>query len=51
MDHDVGRVVAALRAAGMWEDTLLVLASDNGGPVYNNGTAGANNHPLKGANL
>jgi len=43
-----GRIVAALRAEGMFDNTLIICASDNGGPVYLNGTAGANNHPLKG---
>jgi len=32
-DHEIGRVVAALRAAGMLDDTLLVFTSDNG-PVW-----------------
>ena len=30
LDDFVGNVSAALRAAGMWEDTLLILHSDNG---------------------
>ena len=36
---------------GMWNNTLLVFASDNGGPVYNNGTPGASNYPLKGGKM
>lgn len=47
MDDAIGEVVAALKAKGMWDDTLLVFASDNGGPTYFPGSA--NNHPLKGA--
>eukprot|EP00662_Eupelagonemidae_sp_cell21_P052772 gene52772-12330_t len=35
----------------MWGDTLLVFTSDNGGPVYGNGTAGANNWPLRGGKM
>lgn len=45
LDASVRRLVRALRAkAGMWERTLLVFASDNGGPI----TQWANNWPLRG---
>jgi len=33
VDHEIGRVLAALQSAGMLDDTLLVFASDNG-PVW-----------------
>jgi arylsulfatase A-like enzyme len=33
VDHEIGRVLAALDAAGMSKDTLLVFTSDNG-PVW-----------------
>lgn len=39
LDDQVALVVQALRDAGMWENTLLFFASDNGGPIYLNGTA------------
>ena len=45
MDEVVGKLVAALKANGLWANSLLVFASDNGGPIYN--PAGANNWPLK----
>jgi len=32
LDHEIGRVVAALDARGMRENTLIVFHSDNGGP-------------------
>lgn len=32
----------------MWDETLFVFSSDNGGPISDNGTSGANNWPLKG---
>ena len=44
MDAGVGRVEEALRRAGMWQDTLLVFSSDNGGAVSMAGS----NHPLRG---
>lgn len=48
VDGHIGKVVAALQARGMWNNTLLVLSADNGGPIYRNGSAGANNYPLRG---
>jgi hypothetical protein len=50
-DEAVGNVTTALKAKRMWKDTLVVFSSDNGGPIYNNGTAGANNYPLKGGKM
>ena len=46
MDDYIGLIVRALKAKGMWDDTLLVFSSDNGGPIYVHG--GANNYPLRG---
>jgi arylsulfatase B len=58
MDSAIGQFVTALEKKGMWENTLLILSSDNGGPIY--GTPGsptdltkatfgaANNLPLRG---
>ena len=31
LDHNVGRIVAALQAAGRWDNTLTFFLSDNGG--------------------
>ena len=42
----VGELVDTVKKRGMWEDTLFVVSSDNGGPEYYGG--GANNYPLKG---
>ena len=50
-DAMVGNVTAALREKGMWDDLLLVFSTDNGGPIYFNGSAGANNYPLKGGKM
>ena len=46
LDDNVGRVVAMLKAAGRWDNTLLVASSDNGGPLGDG--YGGNNWPLKG---
>jgi arylsulfatase I/J len=50
-DAMVGNVTAALKAKGMWDDLLVVFSTDNGGPIYGNGSAGANNFPLKGGKM
>ena len=63
VDEAIGNVTRALQAAGLWETTLLVISSDNGGPVYCGGpnwscvhgdtalSGGANNHPLRGGKV
>jgi len=50
-DAMVGNVTAALKTKGMWDDLLIVFSTDNGGPIYGNGSAGANNYPLKGGKM
>jgi len=47
MDIYVGAVVDSLKTAGLWEDTLLVLHSDNGGEIMTP-FCGGNNYPLRG---
>jgi len=49
MDNEVGNFVQALKDRGMWDNTLLVLVSDNGGPTYTPGAA--SNSPLRGGKL
>ena len=41
----IGNVTTALKAAGLWEESLVMFAGDNGGWV---GDFGSNNYPLKG---
>jgi len=43
LDAQIGKVVAALKAAGMYDSTLIIAAADNGGPL-----GSANNWPLRG---
>lgn len=47
LDEEIGNVTAALKAKGLWADTLMVLHSDNGGPVVL-AESGASNWPLRG---
>mmetsp|Transcript_31017 Transcript_31017/g.78481 ORF Transcript_31017/g.78481 Transcript_31017/m.78481 type:complete len:544 (+) Transcript_31017:82-1713(+) len=54
MDGVMGQIVAKLQAKGMWENTLIVVSSDNGGPTYNLpviGPGAASNLPLKGGKM
>merc|ERR1711934_191487 len=46
MDDVVGNITSALHRNGMWENTLLLWSSDNGGASHPGG--GANNWPLRG---
>ena len=34
LDYGLGNLTAALRSAGMWESTVLILVSDNGGRPF-----------------
>ena len=42
VDEIIGNVTTALKKNNMWDNTLLFISSDNGGPPA------ANNHPLRG---
>ena len=44
MDDAIGKVIATLKAEGVWENTLLFFISDNGGPLAQS----AVNTPLRG---
>lgn len=48
MDESVGNLTAALKRKGVFEDTLLIFSSDNGGPT--NGFEGtwSSNYPMRG---
>ena len=48
VDRAIGRIVEALHAKAMYENSLIVLSADNGGPIYMSGRGGGNNFPLRG---
>jgi arylsulfatase A-like enzyme len=50
VDDTVANVTAALVGAGMYNDTLMIIASDNGGPIQepSGGWSAGNNWPLRG---
>lgn len=47
MDEVVGNVTNALKSKGMWDNTLVIMSSDNGGPINMMENA-ASNWPLRG---
>lgn len=49
LDSAVGTVVAALKSARVYETTLLVFSSDNGGPTDGADANMASNFPLRGS--
>lgn len=51
LDDMVGQVVTALKNKGMWDNLLWATNSDNGGPIYQSGAAGANNYPMRGGKM
>lgn len=44
MDQGIGRVVAALKAAGVYDNTLIVFYSDNGGHIHSASSAPFRGH-------
>ena len=44
VDEGVGRVVNALKKAGIYDNTVIVFTTDNGGQA----SSGSSNYPLKG---
>jgi arylsulfatase I/J len=48
VDREIGRIIQALKEKDMYNDTLIIFTSDNGGMLDDKGTAGGNNFPLRG---
>ena len=47
LDDSVGAVVQALQARGMYENTIIVFTTDNGGPANGYDSNAASNFPLR----
>lgn len=48
LDEGVGNVTDTLKELGIYDDTMIVFVSDNGGPTHNNEGTQSNNFPLRG---
>lgn len=48
LNKNLANITGLLKAKGLWNDTLMVFSSDNGGPAPL-AESGANNHPLRGS--
>ena len=51
LDEGIGNVTRALKEAGMYNDTLIIFSTDNGGPVRGGDAVGARNFPLRSDKL
>jgi arylsulfatase B len=47
LDTVLGNITGLLKSKGLWDETLMVLSADNGGPL-DVVESGANNNPLRG---
>ena len=47
VDDAVKNITAALHSSGLWESTLVIWSSDNGGPSLVPGPSCANNYPMR----
>lgn len=47
-DEGVGKVVQALKDQSMWENTMVIFTTDNGGPTESCCVQGSSNYPKKG---
>lgn len=47
-DDAIGDVIEAYKAAGLWNNTLVVFTTDNGGPTTIGCTQGSSNYPKRG---
>lgn len=48
VDEGVANVTAALKSAGMYDSTLFIVTTDNGGPTTECSSTGQSNYPLRG---
>jgi len=48
VDEGIGNVTGALKDRGIFENTLIIFTSDNGGPIQGGDSVGARNWPYRG---
>lgn len=47
-DEGIGNVTRALKDAGLWDNTLVIFTTDNGGPTESCCVQGSSNYPKRG---
>mgnify|MGYP000320175701 CR=1 FL=1 len=47
LDDSVGAIVKTLKARGMYDNTVILFTTDNGGPANGNNNNAASNFPLR----
>ena len=47
-DEGIANVTKALKETGLWNDTLIIFTTDNGGPTATCGIQGSSNYPRRG---
>jgi arylsulfatase A-like enzyme len=47
-DEGIGNLTSVLKDTGLWDNTLVVLTTDNGGPTTVGCTQGSSNYPKRG---
>lgn len=47
LDEAIGNVTNTMKELGMWDETLLIFTTDNGGPVHTFSAIGSSNWPLR----
>ena len=47
LDDSLGAVLSRLKARGMYDNTIIVFTTDNGGPANGFDANAANNFPLR----
>ena len=47
-DESIANVTAKLKEKGLWDDTLVIVTTDNGGPTALCAVQGSSNEPLRG---
>lgn len=50
-DDSLGEIVQAYQQAGIWNDTLVIFTTDNGGPTTLGCATGASNYPKRGGKV
>jgi hypothetical protein len=48
LDDAIANVTAALKKAGIYDDSIIIFSSDNGGPTHGDEGTESNNYPLRG---